>query len=104
VPGASPLDAPRPRTPPPAPAATPLQSRTFATWTLTSCMLCVLCARDPTQSGIYYATMGSFAIAFGHFVLESFLYETIGKGLIVPFLISTLSFLWMFLGRNYYLA
>lgn len=34
-------------------AVTELQARTFATWTLTSCMLCLLCARYPSVVPIY---------------------------------------------------
>jgi hypothetical protein len=34
-------------------AVSELQARTFATWTLTSCMLCLLCARNPSIVPIY---------------------------------------------------
>jgi len=32
---------------------TELQARTFATWTLTSCLLCLLCARNTSVAPIY---------------------------------------------------
>ena len=44
---------------PPAPpldrdcAVTDLAGRIFATWTLTSCMLCLICARNPSVPAIY---------------------------------------------------
>jgi len=34
-------------------AVTDLQARTFATWTLTSCLLCLICARNPCVPAIY---------------------------------------------------
>ena len=40
-----------PRTP--RPAVTDLAGRIFATWTLTSCMLCLICARNPSVPAIY---------------------------------------------------
>ena len=86
----------------PSTAATPLQCRTFATWTLTSCMLCALCAAHPTSKPLYDATLGSFAIAFGHFVLECFVYGTARKGAVTPLIISSLSLTWMVLGRGVY--
>lgn len=34
-------------------AVSELQGRTFATWTLTSCLLCLICARNPCVPAIY---------------------------------------------------
>lgn len=57
-----------------------------------------------TQPGIYYATMASFLIAFVHFFLEYTVYRTTARGALAPLVISSVSFLWMFVGRSYYLA
>lgn len=54
--------------------STHLQTRTFAVWTTTSCMLCILCARNIGNRDLYAATFGSFVIALGFFLLEHFVY------------------------------
>jgi hypothetical protein len=57
---------------------TDLAGRIFATWTLTSCMLCLICARNPCVPAIYGATLGSFLIALLHFAMELMLFKTLG--------------------------
>ncbi|WPT10934.1 Ergosterol biosynthetic protein 28 [Picochlorum sp. SENEW3] len=80
-----------------------LQARTFATWTLTSCMLCLLCARNPSVVPIYSATLGSFLIALLHFSIEVFVYKTVSvKSAIQPMVVASISSLWMGAGWNYY--
>eukprot|EP00890_Picochlorum_soloecismus_P005602 jgi/Picsp_1/6042/NSC_03396-R1_a8hs11_chlre-like protein len=82
---------------------TELQARTFATWTLTSCLLCLLCARNTSVAPIYAATLGSFVIALIHFILELFIYETLTiSTAIQPLVIASISSLWMGAGWNYY--
>lgn len=57
---------------------TPLYGRTFATWTLTTCFMCILCARercDPA-SGLFTATLLSFVTALAHFSLEVVVFGT----------------------------
>ena len=80
-----------------------LQARTFATWTLTSCLLCLVCARNPCVPAMDGATLGSFVIALIHFCLELFVYKTVGwKPAIQPMVVASLSSLWMGAGWNYY--
>lgn len=80
-----------------------LQGRTFATWTLTSCLLCLICARNPTVPSIYGATLASFAIAMVHFMLELGAYRTLdARAAAAPLVIATVSSLWMAAGWNYY--
>ena len=82
-----------------------LQARTFATWTLTSCLLCLICARNPCIPAIYGATLGSFLIALLHFLLELLAYKTVGlKTAIQPMIVAGVSSLWMIAGWNYYTA
>jgi hypothetical protein len=82
-----------------------LQARTFATWTLTSCLLCLICARNPCIPAIYGATLGSFLIALVHFLLELLAYKTVGlKTAIQPMIVAGVSSLWMIAGWNYYTA
>ena len=80
-----------------------LQTRTFATWTTTSCMLCLLCARNISNRAIYAATLGSFVIALAHFMLEFFVYESVtGRTVAQPLVIASISTLWMGVGWKYY--
>ena len=86
-----------------AKAASHLQVRTFATWTLTSNMLCFICAANLGQSAIYDATLGSFFIAFGHFALEFFKYKSVKRGVTFPAIVSTTSIAWMLSRRDAYI-
>jgi hypothetical protein len=89
----------------PSIAVSALQARTFATWTLTSCLLCLICARNPCIPAIYGATLGSFLIALLHFILELVAYKTVGlKTAIQPMVVAGVSSLWMIAGWNYYTA
>lgn len=82
---------------------TELQGRTFATWTLTTCMLCLICAHNPCNQAIYGATLASFLIALLHFVLELTVYQTLGwMTALQPLIVASVSALWMALGWNYY--
>jgi hypothetical protein len=80
-----------------------LQGRTFATWTTTTCVLCLICARNPSIVPIYAATLGSFVIALVHFCLEYFVYETVTfRTVIQPMVVASISILWMGAGWRYY--
>jgi hypothetical protein len=82
---------------------TDLAGRIFATWTLTSCMLCLICARNPCVPAIYGATLGSFLIALLHFAMELMLFKTLGLATALqPMIVAGISSLWMGLGWNYY--
>ncbi|KAK2075649.1 hypothetical protein QBZ16_001757 [Prototheca wickerhamii] len=82
---------------------TDLQGRTFAVWTLTSCVLCLICARNPCIPAIYGATLASFAIALVHFIVELLVFKTLDvTKALQPGVIATVSVLWMSLGWKYY--
>ncbi|KDD76759.1 hypothetical protein H632_c115p1 [Helicosporidium sp. ATCC 50920] len=87
----------------PPPAVTDLTGRVFGLWTLTTCMMCLICARDPTNPAIYGATLGTFLIALGHFVTELVWFRTMTLRAAAPVLIiASVSSLWMIAGWSYY--
>lgn len=82
---------------------TDLAGRIFSTWTLTSCMLCLVCARNPCNQAIYGATLLSFLIALLHFGLEVVVFGTLGwRTALQPGIVASVSALWMLAGWNYY--
>lgn len=82
---------------------TDLHGRTFAVWTITTCMLCLICAKDPKVPAIYGATLFSFLVAFLHFAAELLIFKTTSPAsAISPLLVSGVSVLWMGLGWSYY--
>eukprot|EP01023_Acetabularia_acetabulum_P043799 TRINITY_DN4379_c0_g1_i1.p1 TRINITY_DN4379_c0_g1~~TRINITY_DN4379_c0_g1_i1.p1 ORF type:complete len:160 (-),score=14.66 TRINITY_DN4379_c0_g1_i1:195-617(-) len=84
---------------------TPLYGRTFATWTLVTCCLCLICACDNTNPAIYGATLFSFVAALIHFSTELILYKTMSiEGAMSPGIIAGVSVVWMTLGWNYYVG
>lgn len=81
----------------------PLYGRTFATWTAVTCMLCVLCAFNMKEPTLYLATIGSFVAALLHFGTELLVYKTVDiKGAMSPFLIASISIVWMVWGWGKY--
>eukprot|EP00882_Tetradesmus_deserticola_P001237 GHRQ01001338.1.p1 GENE.GHRQ01001338.1~~GHRQ01001338.1.p1 ORF type:complete len:161 (+),score=43.75 GHRQ01001338.1:190-672(+) len=80
-----------------------LYGRLFATWTMLTCGLCLICARNPTNAAVYGATLLSFVVALVHFVTELLVFKTMSiKGAATPLIIAGLSTLWMGAGWNYY--
>lgn len=57
-------------------AVTEVHGRTFGTWTLLTCTLCYICAFNLDNKPIYLATLLSFVYAFGHFLTEYLIYQT----------------------------
>ena len=55
---------------------TEVHGRTFGTWTLLTCTLCYLCAFNLDNKPLYLATFLSFIYAFGHFLTEYLIYQT----------------------------
>ncbi|RWW02788.1 hypothetical protein BHE74_00017080 [Ensete ventricosum] len=55
---------------------TDVHGRTFGVWTLLTCTLCFLCAFNLHNKPIYTATFLSFIYAFGHFLTEYLIYQT----------------------------
>jgi hypothetical protein len=79
----------------------PLVGRTFASWTLVTCMLCVFCALHLEEPALYSATMASFAVAWLTFVAEFVVFKTVDiKGGLSPMVISTVSLVWMALEKE----
>mmetsp|Transcript_22861 Transcript_22861/g.76761 ORF Transcript_22861/g.76761 Transcript_22861/m.76761 type:complete len:156 (-) Transcript_22861:145-612(-) len=79
-------------------AMTALHGRTFGTWTLTTCGVCILCARDGCNpdSAIFHATGITFLTAMGHFVTEVLVYRTMTwANFASPGLVAGISLLWL---------
>lgn len=57
-------------------AVTEVHGRTFGVWTLLTCTLCYLCAFNLHDRPLYLATILSFVYAFGHFLTEFLIYQT----------------------------
>ncbi|KAL3577059.1 hypothetical protein D5086_022342 [Populus alba] len=55
---------------------TEVHGRTFGVWTLLTCTLCFLCAFNLDNKPLYLATFLSFIYAFGHFLTEYLIYQT----------------------------
>eukprot|EP00249_Psilotum_nudum_P005446 c18881_g1_i1 orf=102-494(+) len=80
---------------------TEVHGRTFGTWTLLTCTLCFLCARNLEDQPLYVATLISFVYAFGHFLTEYFIYETMAlKNLLTVSIFAGTSVIWMLLEFN----
>lgn len=87
-----------------APAeVTELCGRVFSIWTLLTCAVCLVCARNPCVPSIYGATLFSFVAALCFFLLELLVYQTVSwKSALSPLIIAGVSTLWMGAGWNYY--
>ncbi|KAH7281482.1 hypothetical protein KP509_36G050200 [Ceratopteris richardii] len=80
---------------------TEIHGRTFGTWTLLTCTLCVLCARDLQNRSLYLATLLSFIYALGHFVTEFFIFGSMSsKNLLTVGFFAGTSIIWMLLEWN----
>ena len=81
-------------------AVTEIHGRTFGTWTLLTCTLCLLCARNLHNKPLYLATLLSFVYALGHFGMEYLIFHTMSTKnvLTVTFFAGTyfLEFLFIF--------
>jgi hypothetical protein len=79
--------------------ATPLASRIYGTWTLLAAVTRLAFVASPNNQSICVATFASFAIAFGHFATEVFVYGTapLCAGTILPLIVSSVSMLWIVL-------
>ncbi|XP_035677117.1 probable ergosterol biosynthetic protein 28 isoform X1 [Branchiostoma floridae] len=77
-----------------------LQARLFGMWTLLAAIVRLYCALDITNRSLYYVTMSSFVLALGHFLLETFVYQTatLDIGVITPIIVSGVSLVLMVVG------
>ncbi|XP_019642724.1 PREDICTED: probable ergosterol biosynthetic protein 28 [Branchiostoma belcheri] len=80
-----------------------LQARLFGMWTLLAAVVRLYCALDITNKSLYYITMSSFVLALGHFLLETFVYQTaaLDIGVITPIIVSGVSLVLMVVGLWY---
>lgn len=82
---------------------TELHGRVFAVWTLLTCALSLICAKNPRVAAIYGATLFSFAVALLHFALELVFFQTMTLlSALQPMVVAAVSCLWMGAGWNYY--
>jgi hypothetical protein len=90
APPPSPLPLLNKPTPPKNPqTVNDLYGRLFATWTLLTCGLCLICARHPTNPAIYGATLLSFVVALAHFTTELLVFRTMSlKGAASPMVVA----------------
>ena len=102
--GATSIDAPS-STPPKTINVTPLQSRTFGTWTLLSSVVRLVAAYNINDPAMYVLAGATFVIASGHFLSEWLVFGTakMGRGLAGPVVVAHVSLLWMFMQRGFYL-
>lgn len=87
--------------------ATPLSSRVFGIWNITSSAVRLVAAYRPDQSTAYQLAMVTFAIALLHFATEAFFHRTMDlrqPGSISPFFVAAGSLIWMSLQYGSYLA
>ena len=84
---------------------TPLQSRTFGTWTLLSSLIRIYAAYNITNKPVYQIALWSYVVAEGHFMSEWLWFGTAawGRGLAGPVIVANVSLVWMVLGMGYYL-
>ncbi|KAG6543462.1 hypothetical protein Mapa_015132 [Marchantia paleacea] len=73
-----------------------IHGRTFGTWTLLTCTLCIICAMNLDDKPLYLTTLLSFVYALGHFITEVLIYETMAiKNLATVSLFAVPSLVWM---------
>lgn len=86
-------------------AVTPLASRLFGTWTLTSAVVRAYGAYHIHEKAVYELCIATFLIALGHFVSEMTVYRSArpaGIAAISPLFVASLSLYWMFSSYDYY--
>lgn len=84
---------------------TDLSARTFGTWTfITSIIRYYGAYHIVGNKSVYEMVMWTFVVAGAHFISEWLVYRTVkfGKGLAGPLIVSTVSFTWMYLQKDYY--
>ncbi|KAG7660464.1 ERG28 [[Candida] subhashii] len=91
---------------PTKPQVTHLSARTFGTWTLITSIVRFYGAYYVTTKPVYELVQFTFLVAAWHFGSEWLIYGTckLGKGLAGPLIVSSVSTIWMFLQKDYYLG
>mmetsp|Transcript_7882 Transcript_7882/g.13532 ORF Transcript_7882/g.13532 Transcript_7882/m.13532 type:complete len:144 (-) Transcript_7882:107-538(-) len=86
-------------------SVTDLYGRTFATWTVLTCSLCVICALNLSSKPIYLATLLSFVYAAVHLGTEAFVFKTCSLASAAsPVTIAVTTSTWMAIGWKHYLS
>ncbi|ABN64256.1 predicted protein [Scheffersomyces stipitis CBS 6054] len=90
----------------PRPQVTHLSARTFGTWTLITSIVRFYGAYFLANKQIYELVQFTFAVAAFHFISEWLVYKTckLGKGLAGPLVVSSISTVWMFLQKDFYVG
>ncbi|WLF77419.1 ergosterol biosynthesis protein [Lodderomyces elongisporus] len=83
---------------------TNLSARTFGTWTLITSLVRLYGAYNITNPQVYTLTQLTYVVAAWHFLSEWLIYGTtkLGKGLAGPLIVSSLSLVWMWNVKSYY--
>ncbi|CAE7174208.1 hypothetical protein CFE70_005122 [Pyrenophora teres f. teres 0-1] len=97
---------PTPIDPPPTTPkhVTALSSRTFGTWTFLTAMIRFYAAYNINDPAFYQLAMWSYAVAWGHFMSEWWVFGTTrwGKPLAGPIIVANTSLMWMWLQWGFY--
>jgi len=85
---------------------TPLSARTFGTWTFLTSLVRLYVAYHINEVAFYNLGMWTYAIAFGHFASEAWVFGSTrwGVPLAFPVGVSTISMVWMWTQREFYLG
>jgi len=83
---------------------TELSSRTFAVWSFTSAVVRFYCAYNISNKAMYEITLWTYVIALTHFTSELLIFRSadIGPGWLSPFIVATVSLIWMTTQYNHY--
>ncbi|KAK6465155.1 Erg28 like protein-domain-containing protein [Scheffersomyces coipomensis] len=86
------------------PQVTGLSARTFGTWTLITSIVRFYGAYYLQNKQIYELVQFSFLVAGLHFISEWLVYKTckLGKGFAGPLVVSSISTIWMYTQKDFY--
>ncbi|KIK63116.1 hypothetical protein GYMLUDRAFT_41436 [Collybiopsis luxurians FD-317 M1] len=84
----------------------PLQARAFGTWTLTSAVIRAYAAYHIHEKAVYDIAIFSYLIAFSHFTSELLIFKSckLNGPVLSPFIVSSLSLLWMIIQYDFYVS
>ena len=86
---------------------THLSARTFGTWTFITAIVRLYGAYNIIQNkAVYELCMWTFVVAGIHFISEWLYFHNckLGKGLLGPLVVSSLSLVWMYSTKSFYLG
>ncbi|CZT06452.1 probable ERG28 Protein involved in synthesis of ergosterol [Rhynchosporium agropyri] len=84
--------------------ATPLQSRTFGTWTLIQSLVRIYAAYNISNPQFYQLAYLTYVVAWWHFMSEWWIFGTarLGEGLVFPVVIASSTLVWMWMQWGFY--